>query len=305
MLILSIFSFMAIVILLKEYDNHPVPYWSFHPNLSATRFSRVCHRQRVLCAEAANHRTSPQCPIFYKSRVAGDSSCNSFVGILQIYVAFCLPFIIWKGKQHQPNWYTTGDTDDRHSDKFLIPSFRSTKGWLCAYSDNGWTKVQQRARCQVHWSLRRLESPITIPANPLERWRSKSVSRLTSETRETPDPSPWVRLPSHVLSHPLNISSKSSVKLLFRPALKRIFSARPIKLTKSIERKKREGRHSLTLEYLLRRTQARRASHAVPKPREANKPLFFLIQLWCATSYCWEDRTDSQLRYVGGPKNKL
>jgi DDE superfamily endonuclease/Tc5 transposase DNA-binding domain len=36
------------------------------------------------------------------------------------------PFIIWKGKQHQSNWYTTDDDHDR-------------KGWRYAYSNNGWT----------------------------------------------------------------------------------------------------------------------------------------------------------------------
>ena len=36
------------------------------------------------------------------------------------------PLIIWKGKQHQSNWYRTDDKGDR-------------KGWMYAYSDNGWT----------------------------------------------------------------------------------------------------------------------------------------------------------------------
>jgi DDE superfamily endonuclease/Tc5 transposase-like DNA-binding protein len=36
------------------------------------------------------------------------------------------PLVIWKGKQHQSNWYKTDDKGDR-------------KGWTYAFSDNGWT----------------------------------------------------------------------------------------------------------------------------------------------------------------------
>jgi hypothetical protein len=37
------------------------------------------------------------------------------------------PFLIWKGKQHQSNWYTSSDSSDTRF------------GWTYAYSDNGWT----------------------------------------------------------------------------------------------------------------------------------------------------------------------
>jgi hypothetical protein len=37
------------------------------------------------------------------------------------------PFLIWKGKQHQSNWYTASDSSDTQF------------GWTYAYSDNDWT----------------------------------------------------------------------------------------------------------------------------------------------------------------------
>ena len=160
--------------------------------------------------------------------------------MLRIYVAFYYLSLFGKASNTSlTGIYATDDTDDRHSDKFLIPSSRSTKGWLYAYSsDNGWPLDRQRARCQVHRGLR----------------------------------------PSHVLSPLLNVSSKSSVKLLFRLALKRIYIQREANQAYEIHREKKKGKVLSNARVLITQEDADRLQQEeLLTLFQTDKPLYYFV----------------------------